>query len=66
MAIVFTGKNLKLYNNETDGQFQIRYWKNDGKRKRNPVPKDADPIAFAKNIDDILGLSISRLRNRNV
>ena len=37
MALVFTGKNLKLYNNETDGQFQIRYWDNDGKRKRNRV-----------------------------
>ncbi len=55
MALVFTGKNLKLYNNETDGQLQIRYWDNDGKRKRNRVPKDADPIAFAKKMDDILG-----------
>ena len=55
MALIFTGKNLKLYNNEADSQFQIRYWDNDGKRKRNRVPKDADPIAFAKKMDDILG-----------
>ena len=25
MALVFTGKNLKLYSSEADGQFQIRY-----------------------------------------
>ena len=57
MALVFTGKNLKLYSSEADGQFQIRYWDSDGKRKRNRVPKDADPIAFAKKMDDILGQS---------
>jgi len=57
MALIFTGKNLKLYNNEADGQFQIRYRDNDGKRKRNRVPKDADPIEFAKKMDDILGQS---------
>ena len=62
MALIFTVKNLKLYNNEADGQFQIRYWDNDGKRKRNRVKRlEAIMIGASASIIAMLVMVLTRM-----